>query len=335
MRRLVAPLAAIALVVISVVPVWAAGSSPSASAAASAAAEHQRIVNYWTAARVAAAKPRDFVKTAHGFEQRKGKPGGGGGGSVTVTGASYNGGGAIAKSEGKVFFHMDGSDWQCSGTVASDGNRSGYSLVLTAGHCAVDETTGQFATNWVFIPDWDEKPATFSTACTASKYGCWTATALVVHHNFANAGGFNDQATRYDFAFAVVGNGGKNNSQLDAGFTPMGVTTNTVSSGNNLYAFGFPAAGKYHGNDLTYCAGNIFTDANNNNDTWGMACDMTGGSSGGGWLAGFDTKTGVGSLGSLNSYGYSGVKNMYGPKFNSDTAAVYTAAKSATHNTLV
>jgi hypothetical protein len=321
--RLLGPLAAVALAALSVAPALAADSS-----AAAARAEHQRIVNYWTSERVAAAKPRDFVRTSQGF-----KPAARPGGSGAVTGASYTGGGPVTQSVGKVFFHMAGGDWQCSGSVANDGNRSGSSLVLTAGHCAVDETTGEFATNWVFIPAWDEQPATFSTACSASKYGCWTATALVAHHSFANAGGFNEQATRYDFAFAVVGAGGKSGTQLDGQFTAFNVTINTVSAGAQMAAFGFPAAGKYHGNDLTWCSGPIFTDASNNNFTWGMACDMTGGSSGGGWLANFSN--GNGALGSLNSYGYSGVKNMYGPKFNNDTQAVYTAAKSATRNTLV
>jgi hypothetical protein len=35
-------------------------------------------------------------------------------------------------------------------------------------------------------------------------------------------------------------------------------------------------------------------------------------------------------LTSLNSYGYSGVKNMYGPIFNSETSATYTAAQGTT-----
>jgi len=301
--------------------------------AAAARAEHQRIVNYWTSERVAAAKPRDFVRTAQGFKPAA-RPGGGSG-SGSVTGASYTGGGPVTQSVGKVFFSMAGGNWQCSGSVASDGNRSGStSIVLTAGHCAVDETTGEFATNWVFIPAWDEQPASFSTACTASKYGCWTATSLVAHHSFANAGGFNEQATRYDFAFAVVGAGGKSSTQLDAQFTPFDVATTSVSAGATMAAFGFPAGGKYHGNDLTWCSGPIFNDASNNNFTWGMACDMTGGSSGGGWLANFSNGSGV--LRSLNSYGYSGVKNMYGPKFNNDTQNVYNAAKSApARNTLV
>jgi hypothetical protein len=63
-----------------------------------------------------------------------------------------------------------------------------------------------------------------------------------------------------------------------------------------------------------------------------MACGMTGGSSGGPWLSSFTEGTGVGTLSSLNSYGYSGIKNMYGPKFNSETQAVYNAANTGTGN---
>ena len=101
--------------------------------------------------------------------------------------------------------------------------------------------------------------------------------------------------------------------------------------GQKLYAFGYPAAGKYKGKDLTYCAGAITEDSQVANATWGMACNMTGGSSGGPWLTGVNDQTGSTSasqLGSLNSYGYSGQSVMYGPKFNSDTKAVYDAANS-------
>jgi len=319
-------LAATALVVIGAAPAWAAGNS-----AAAPRPQPQRVVNYWTPARMAAAQPREFVRAGNGF-QPKAKPGAGGG---NVTGASWTKGGAVVDRVGKVFFHMGGGDWQCSGSVAQD-SRTGYSLVLTAGHCAVDEATGEFATNWLFMPSWDRQPATFSTACSASLYGCWTAQALVAHRQFATAGSFNEQATRYDFAFAVVGAGGKDGSQLDAKVGSYALANfGSIAVGTKMYAFGFPASGKYHGNDLTYCAGNIFEDASNANSTWGMACDMTGGSSGGPWFAAFNESTGVGTLGSLNSYGYSGVRNMYGPKFNSNTQAVYNAANSATSNTLV
>ena len=64
-----------------------------------------------------------------------------------------------------------------------------------------------------------------------------------------------------------------------------------MSSGSKLYAFGYPAAGKYRGNDLVYCAGNIFADPYASNQTWGMTCNMTGGSSGGPWLSGFEGRS--------------------------------------------
>jgi hypothetical protein len=266
------------------------------------------------------------VKTPAGLVP-KARPGSGGG----TTGASWNGGGRILQASGKVYFEMGGGAWVCSGSVAND-SRSGYSLVLTAGHCAYDEVDGAFATNWLFIPNFDGAP-TFT--CANTVYGCWTAQALVVHRGYATAGGFNTQATVHDFAFAVVGPGGKTNSQLDATVGSFPIAFSGVSAGNTLYAFGYPAAGKYHGNDLVYCSGPIFADSNNSNLTWGMACGMTGGSSGGPWLSSFSTGTGIGTLSSLNSYGYSGVKNMYGPKFNANTQAVYNAANSATGNTIV
>ena len=100
-----------------------------------------------------------------------------------------------------------------------------------------------------------------------------------------------------------------------------------------LYAFGYPAAGKYRGKDLVYCAGNIFTDPYASNQTLGMTCNMTGGSSGGPWLSAFEGTNPA--LSSLNSYGRQGLPNMYGPKFNANTEAVYNAAGNATTSDVI
>ncbi len=293
--------------------------------------EHQRIVEFWTPARLGSAIPRDFLHSGEGFKPRakpvKPPPGGGG----AVTGASWNGGGAILARSGKVFFTMGGSRYVCSGSVAND-TRSGLSLVLTAGHCAYDEVARRFATNWLFIPAYDSGP---TEACAQTAYGCWTAQALVVHQGYASAGGFNTQATVHDFAFAVVGRGGKTNpgtAELDVLVGSYPVTTGTAV-GTRQHAFGYPAAGKYKGRDLVYCAGNSFNDSRNSNLTVGMACNMTGGSSGGPWLAGFEGSSPA--LSSLNSYGYQGISNMYGPKFNANTTDVYQEANRATANTIV
>jgi V8-like Glu-specific endopeptidase len=319
-HRLAALLTAVLLLVAIVAPT---------QAYAPGQAHHEQIVAHWTAERMAAATPRDFiVDPDRGFVPRA-RPGSGGG----STGSSWNSGGAVKERTGKVYFEMGAGAYVCSGSVATDG-RTGYSLVLTAAHCAFDETSGDFATNWLFIPDFDQSP-TFT--CSQTQYGCWTADALVVHEGYATAGGFNTQATLHDFAFAVVGGGGHSGSaQLDQTVGGFNVAIPGFTAvGQASYAFGYPAAGKYKGKDLVYCNGAIFEDPYNDELTWGLPCGMTGGSSGGPWLSSFNATTGVGALSSLNSYGYSGVKAMHGPKFNANTQAVYSAANSATTNTIV
>jgi hypothetical protein len=332
-------LAALLLLAIAAAPVAAA---PPARADA-ARAEHERIVRFWTPERMASAKPRDFVRTPTGFKpaaKPEKPPGGGGGGGSAVTGAAWTKGGPVADRVGKVYFTMGGSSYQCSGSVANDG-REGFSLVLTAAHCAYDEVATAFASNWIFIPAWGQQSVGFQGVdCTrydATVYGCWTAQALVVHHGYASAGSFNTQATTHDFAFAVVGPGGKSRTaHLDGAVGSYPISFDPLQTGWRAAAFGYPAAGKYKGNTLTYCAGPTITDAYNGNLTWGVGCDMTGGSSGGPWFNGLNETNGSGgTLSSLNSYGYSGIRNMYGPRFNATTQAVYNAANSATSNTIV
>lgn len=332
MRRRAAALVSLAavagLIVAAVAPVAAAGPPVE-----SAAARHARIVAHWTPERMRAAIPRDFVRDGGRFVPRA-KPGGGSG---AVTGASWTRGGAVKERTGKVYFEMGAGAYVCSGSVADDGGRSAFSLVLTAGHCAYDETNGAFAENWLFIPDFDQSP-TFT--CSQTEYGCWTADALVVHRGYATAGGFNDQATRYDFAFAVVRDGGKGGSvpaDLDAAVGGSYAVSTGLAAGERAAAFGYPAAGKYKGKDLTYCAGTVITDQYNDDATWGVGCKMTGGSSGGPWFEGLNESTGNGGvLASLNSYGYSGISNMYGPKFNADTLDVFAAARTGpTADTIV
>ena len=316
-------LTVLALLPLAVAPVAAGDSKDKAKA------EHERIVNYWTAERIASAKPRDFVRTDRGkFEPnaRPAKPPPPGGG--VVRGASWTGGGPVVQRTGKVLFTMGGSNWVCSASAIAD-SRSTHSLVLTAGHCAYDEVARAFATNWTYVPSFDTAP-TFT--CAQSTFGCWTAGGLVVHNGYATAGSFNTQATVHDFAIAIVGAGGKTNSQLDALGT-YGIAYPAISTGQSVHAFGYPAAGRYKGKDLTYCTGPTFNDQYNSNLTWGIECNMTGGSSGGPWLASFTNAAGTAT--SLNSYGYSGVSNMYGPKFNSDTQDVFNRANTSTGNHIV
>jgi V8-like Glu-specific endopeptidase len=333
-RLVLTALTVLALLPLAAAPVLAGGPKT----------QHERILAHWTKERIAKAVPRDFVKAGGsiGLAPMKGNPNKkpptpppGGGGSVL--GASWTKTGNVLARTGRVVFSMGGGDWICSGTVVDDNNRPGFSMVLTAGHCAIDETNGEFATNWMFIPAFDTFP---TYTCSASAYGCWTAVGLAVHNQFATAGSFNNQAVSNDWALAIVGPGGKSGTtQLDTllgsfpiGYNGVAPTTDDVALGNKLYAFGYPAAGKYHGSDLVYCAGNVTQDSRSANLTWGMACDMTGGSSGGPWLSAFDESTQLGTLSSVNSYGYGNRAVMYGPKFNSRTQATFNLARTSTTN---
>ncbi len=298
-------------------------------------AEQARVLNYWTRERIANATPRDFVRNANGrFSLAQpaphARPGGGSGNNVL--GASWTGGGAVLTLSGKVLFTMNSGDYICSGTLISD-SANDRSIVITAGHCSYDAADGGFARNWTFYPEFDTN-ATYT--CSQSRWGCWVATALAVHNGFAQAGGFNTQATTYDWSFAVLKNGGfaDNLAETALGAT-MAKTFTAPAVGSQTFNFGYPAAGKYHGYDLTYCSDQIFNDPLNDNLTFGVDCDMTGGSSGGPWLANFNTSTGAGTVDSVNSYGYRGQKKEYGPKFNTNTLDTFNAALTASGNTRV
>lgn len=341
MSRLSRVLVALTLVLAGLPALTAASKAPDRS-------EHQRIIDFWTVERVREAVPRDFVfdpatrdfRLLHHRPGHAGGPGGGGGDNgddSKVTGAHWTGGGAVVDTTGKVLFELSGSFFVCSASVVED-SASGYSVILTAAHCVYDnEGSGAFSSNWMFIPNYDAAPAPLDTGgsfCEFTLHGCWTANALVVHDGFASAGGFNATAIQYDFAFAVVGPGGHNEETLVEDLAdPQAIMFSDVSRNTHVHAFGYPHAAPYNGSELTYCAGGVAFDNRLANLTYRLQCDMTGGSSGGPWGLGFGDGSGI--LMSVNSYRYFGGNSMYGPKFNSNTAALYQAAQTATSNTVV
>jgi hypothetical protein len=283
------------------------------SGTSAAQSEHDRILAYWTPARIAAAQPRDYIRDNKGHLVPFAKPGGGGG-----TGASWTGGGKVAGSVGRILFASGGSQWICSGTVVTDASTSnGYSVVLSAGHCAYDGTDG-WSSNYVFYPNFDAEP---TYTCAGRVNGCWTATRLAINSGFYPSGFGPDSALRVDYSFAYLpANSG---GELDARFAGYGLKTSGAVVGDTQWAFGYPAAGRYHGKDLIYCTGPTSDDPYGVG-TWGLACNMTGGSSGGGWLYGSSSPATDANklLSSVNSYGYSGLTYMFGPKFTSATSTV-------------
>jgi hypothetical protein len=96
-----------------------------------------------------------------------------------------------------------------------------------------------------------------------------------------------------------------------------------------MYSFGYPAANPYDGTDIAWCYGTVFADNVGGSTDQGMNCNLTGGSSGGPWLINYSTGTGVGTLNSVNSFTYRGVKNiMWGPYFGSVIQSTYNTAQN-------
>ncbi len=297
-----------------VVPLLLPGTAGARNADAARRAEHDRILAYWTPARIAAAKWRDYtVDAATGkVVANKGKPG-----STSGTGASWTGGGKVAGSVGRILFSAGGSQWICSGTVVSGATGNGYSVVLSAGHCAYDGADG-WSSNFVFYPNFDAEP---TYTCQGRVNGCWTASRLAINSDFFPSGFGPDKALKVDYSFAYLPN--STSGELDARFAGYGLKTSGTSLNDTQWAFGYPAEGRYHGLDLIYCTGSTINDPNGVG-TWGMACNMSGGSSGGGWLYGSSSPASDANklLSSVNSYGYSGLTYMFGPRFDGETNIV-------------
>jgi V8-like Glu-specific endopeptidase len=299
-----------------------------------------KVANFWTAQRIDSALTREFVfdKDAKSARLNAVRKGGGSGGTTTKgpnkatttsTGKSWTSGGLPLAATGKVFFTFGSSTYVCSGSVVTD-DKTDRSIVLTAGHCVYNQGTSQFASNWIFIPAYDSKPNGSCTDPTnAFPYGCWTARSLMVHSDFSTQTTFNAISTQSDWAFAVIG-ANSAGAHLDTTvgsfvFNESGFTATNQAA----YSFGYPAASPYAGADLVFCNGNTFADANNASATWGLACNMTGGASGGPWMSAFSTSTNSGALSSVNSYKYSNdATKMYGPKFDSRTRSTLNAALS-------
>ncbi|MFJ4875414.1 trypsin-like serine peptidase [Streptomyces sp. NPDC088745] len=287
----------------------AASGAPSPAAPAARTAE-QQVRNFWTPERMRAAKPLDLLKVS----PAKVSPARADGPATSVPGTrafpqkggAWTGGGAVVKTSGRVFFTYQGRTASCSGNSVTSQNKS---TVVTAGHCV--KMDGAWHTNWVFVPAYNDG---------VTPYGTWTAAKLSATDQWTASEDIN-----YDVGLAVVNplNGQKLSDVVGA----QGVQFN---GGYNkpMYAFGFPAAAPYDGKKLVYCSGNTTKDFLLTKDH-GLACDMTGGSSGGPWFNSFNESAGTGLQASVNSFGYTFLPGrMFGPYFGNEVKAAYDKAQA-------
>lgn len=220
------------------------------------------------------------------------------------------------RSHGKVFFTLD-TDYVCSGTAVRS---PAGTAVWTAGHCTYGSTgllTTGYASNWEFVPayrnghapfgEWPKTRLRTTPQWKASSEGCLPLTACGdVAHDFGAAN--------------VAKLGGKTLQQRVGG---RGISFNGERD-RTYKAIGFPQAPPFDGESMQFCKSAYQGPDNSQGNPPPMRinCDMTGGSSGGGWIAG-------GRVASVVSYGYKGEPNhLYGPYQGDVARNLYNGIKN-------
>ena len=305
-----------------------AGLLPAPAALAATGAQSHRVtqsgrsaLNYWTDARLENAESADVD-----LSQDSGLQLGSSGGTGTETGTPQTFEGTTdagdrlerateaggVPTEGRIFFTgSDGYDYSCSGTAVASANES---TVWTAGHCVHDGAGTQYHSNWIFIPGYDNGDA---------PYGVWTAEWLSTTNAWANYSSF-----KYDVGAAVVGT---NDGQTLGDTVGMEGIAFNQNARQNWTSLGYPAAGRFDGETLFACNSDLIGRHNpdyfKGKRTLYIDCNMTGGSSGGGWF--FTSSDGYRYLNSVNSYGLMGHPNlMFGPYMGRAALTLYNSMES-------
>jgi V8-like Glu-specific endopeptidase len=223
------------------------------------------------------------------------------------------------RAHGKVFFTVkrgtEPGDYVCSGTAVNSRNRS---VVWTAGHCIYDnEAAGGYSRNFVFVPGYKDG---------SSPYGEWPAKKVAT-----TAGWRYDANIRYDLGAAVVTRDSSGRKlQNVVGATGIGFSQPRVQY---LEAYGYPADPatipphpEFTGEREFRCKGSPFgidrPAGGSGPPTTGIECDMSAGSSGGGWIGGIPR--GAPMLLSVTSYGYlNEIDHLYGPYMAKQAKSLY------------
>ena len=212
------------------------------------------------------------------------------------------------RPHGKVFFTIpsgaEAGDYVCSATTVNSKNKS---VVWTAGHCVYPEGGSGFVTNWTFVPAYHEGTAPF---------GEWPAKRLATTGPWEGAANI-----KYDLGAAVVRTSAEG-TKLQNVVGARGIGFDQPRE-QTYQAIGYPAVPpplEFTGEREFRCTspfGGSDEPGTTGPPTMVIDCDMTGGSSGGGWIAGT-------TLLSVTSYGYPlELDQLYGPYMSSSAKALY------------
>ncbi|MEU3935700.1 hypothetical protein AB0E85_27230 [Streptomyces sp. NPDC029044] len=205
---------------------------------------------------------------------------------------------ANAPTAGKVFFDSPKGSAVCSATVVKDPAHPGKSnLVWTAGHCVHAGKKGGWYRNIAFVPSYndDGRPVEELENVTredVAPYGVWWGDWAQTSDQWIEQGGSTGgDGAAYDFAVIHVtpekGSGGKSLEEMVGSALPVDFKAPAVPQVKSLTAIGYPAAPPYDGQKLYRCEdrpGRLSVTASDPT-MYRIGCTMTGGSSGGGWVA--------------------------------------------------
>ncbi|MDN0197549.1 hypothetical protein [Streptomyces sp. S.PNR 29] len=243
---------------------------------------------------------------------------------------------ANAATAGKVFFDSPEGTMVCSATVVKDPAHPGKSnLVWTAGHCVHAGKKGGWYRNIAFVPSYNNagKPAAQLRNATkeeAAPYGVWWADWAQTSDQWIEQGGSTGgDGASYDYAVIHVtpeeGSGGKSLEETVGSALPVDFDAPAAPKVRSVTAIGYPAAPPYDGQKLYRCQDRPGRLSINTSEPtmYRIGCTMTGGSSGGGWVAtGADGKP---ALVSNTSIGPVTSGWLAGPRLGAEAKGVYDA----------
>ncbi|WP_432097366.1 trypsin-like serine peptidase [Streptomyces sp. bgisy100] len=186
--------------------------------------------------------------------------------------------GTAMKTVGRLFFvNANGADTWCTATAVKSANRS---AVMTAAHC-VRRGSSPHNTNilMVFVPGYSKGKA---------PYGAFAVRGAATPRTWEN-----DSTDDLSTLVVDPDKGGRKLTDVVGG---QDIAFNRPVGGT-VSAFGYSATRPQLGEQLLHCVGT----PKEKDGLQAIPCDMSGGSSGGPWLADFNATTGKGVLVSVNS----------------------------------
>jgi V8-like Glu-specific endopeptidase len=211
---------------------------------------------------------------------------------------------ALARTYGKVFFTnaTDGLGYVCSATVVNSIRRD---TVWSAGHCVHGGPGGTWHQDWHFVPAFKDGIAPFGT---------WTADRLATRPGWSEHGDLSEDLG----AVVVAPRDGRRIVDVLGG---QGIAWNYPPT-YTANSFGYPQAPPFDGEKLIGCDGTARPGEIDIINVIRLDCDMTGGSSGGGWLR--DASQGMGYLNGLNSFGVFQIPDvMFSPYYGDAVRSLY------------